>query len=450
MSSFANGWATSGGGVGDDFGNAIAVQGANVFVTGSFVSNNAAIAGQALTGPGGRDLFVAKYTDTSTGGTAATSSFINGWALADGGTSSDYGQGLAVQGTGIFVTGSFTSGSNAHIAGQALTGSGTNNPDVFVAKYIDTSTGSTPATSSFANGWATSGGSPGALGTNVEGGQAIAVQGTSIFVTGYFSSNNNANIAGQSLTGAGATDVFVAKYIDTSTGSTPATSSFANGWATSGGGTATDQGFGIAVRGTNVFVAGTFTSNGGITTNAAFAGQSLIGAGRADAFVAKYIDTSTGSTPATSSFANGWATSGGSSSIDFGYGIAMSGQQVYVVGNVVPPATFAPFAIGMPGTDRTAFLAGLTDPTLTPLAAAPAATPVATGFTLSPNPARTACTVQGAPAGAALEVFDALGRAVAAGTANATGTARLALPAGLPPGVYVVRGGGLARRLAVE
>ena len=47
-------------------------------------------------------------------------------------------------------------------------------------------------------------------------------------------------------------------------------------------------------------------------------------------------------------------------------------------------------------------------------------------------------------------VFDALGRLVTSAPADATGTAALALPAGLPTGVYVVRAGTQALRLTVE
>ncbi len=71
-------------------------------------------------------------------------------------------------------------------------------------------------------------------------------------------------------------------------------------------------------------------------------------------------------------------------------------------------------------------------------------------LTAFPNPARTAVTVGDLSAGATVEVLDALGRTVARATADATGTARLALPAGLAAGVYVVKSSGQALRLAVE
>jgi hypothetical protein len=56
----------------------------------------------------------------------------------------------------------------------------------------------------------------------------------------------------------------------------------------------------------------------------------------------------------------------------------------------------------------------------------------------------------GAQPGAIVTVYDALGRPVTTATADAAGTAALALPAGLATGVYVVRAGAKALRLTVE
>ena len=436
-SSFADAWATSAGGRGRDVSNGIVVNGTGVYVTGFFDSGtNARFAGQALAGAGNEDVFVAKYADTSTGNTSATSSFADGWATSGGGTGRDEGWGIAVNGTGMYVTGFFDSGTNARFAGQALAGAGS--ADVFVAKYVDTSTGNTPATSSFADGWATSGG-----GTGRDYSIDIGVGGTGVYVTGTFDSGTNTRLAGQALAGAGGVDGFVAKYADTSTGNTPATSSFANGWATSVGGTSYDTSYGIAVSGADVYVTGGFVSG----TNAVVAGQALAGVGSADVFVAKYVDTSTGNTPATSSFANGWVTSAGGTSGDTGYDIAVRGTSVYVMGDATPPATFGSLTFGpSAGGNFDNFLARL--PTTFVSSTRPGTGPSA--LTLSPNPARAALTVGGAPAVAAVAVFDALGRPVATAPADAAGTARLRLPAGLAAGVYVVRAGTQSARLAVE
>jgi hypothetical protein len=70
------------------------------------------------------------------------------------------------------------------------------------------------------------------------------------------------------------------------------------------------------------------------------------------------------------------------------------------------------------------------------------------GLALHPNPAsQGAAILTGTAPGAAVQVLDALGRAVASAQADSAGTARLV---GLAPGLYVVRAGQQALRLAVE
>jgi hypothetical protein len=79
--------------------------------------------------------------------------------------------------------------------------------------------------------------------------------------------------------------------------------------------------------------------------------------------------------------------------------------------------------------------------------------PVAVGpsvLALFPNPTTGAATLLGAAPGAAVTVFDALGRLVLSAAADAAGTAPLALPEALAAGVYVVRTGTTALRLTVE
>ena len=70
-------------------------------------------------------------------------------------------------------------------------------------------------------------------------------------------------------------------------------------------------------------------------------------------------------------------------------------------------------------------------------------------WTLVPNPAR-ATMLTGATAGASVLVFDILGRLVLTAKADAAGTAKLVLPASLRAGIYLVRSGSHATRLAVE
>lgn len=74
----------------------------------------------------------------------------------------------------------------------------------------------------------------------------------------------------------------------------------------------------------------------------------------------------------------------------------------------------------------------------------------AAGLALYPSPTTARTTLIGSQPGALVQVFDALGRVVVSATADANGTAALALPEGLTIGVYVVRTGNKALRLTVE
>ncbi len=71
------------------------------------------------------------------------------------------------------------------------------------------------------------------------------------------------------------------------------------------------------------------------------------------------------------------------------------------------------------------------------------------GLQLTPNPATSAVRVTGAPAHAALTLFDAVGRVVRTAGADALGAGALDLR-GLAPGVYLVRAAGQRQRLVVE
>ena len=82
-----------------------------------------------------------------------------------------------------------------------------------------------------------------------------------------------------------------------------------------------------------------------------------------------------------------------------------------------------------------------------PLAARSAAP--ATALVVYPNPTSQASTLSGATPGAAVQVFDAVGRRVAALTADAAGAAQI--PATLVPGTYLLQTAGqLPVRLLVE
>ena len=69
---------------------------------------------------------------------------------------------------------------------------------------------------------------------------------------------------------------------------------------------------------------------------------------------------------------------------------------------------------------------------------------------LWPNPAHGTVTVGGLAPGQPVQLLDLTGRVVLQAVQPADGTLLLALPAGLTPGMYVVRSGSQSRRLAVE
>ncbi len=69
---------------------------------------------------------------------------------------------------------------------------------------------------------------------------------------------------------------------------------------------------------------------------------------------------------------------------------------------------------------------------------------------LWPNPARGTVAVGGVAPGQAVQLLDLTGRVLLSAAVPAKGPLQLALPAGLAPGVYLVRSGSQTRRLAVE
>ena len=126
-------WAIQAGGI--VIANAVAVAGPNVYVAGRFIFNAAfgATAFTSMGSQGGYDAFVTKITDAG-----ATGSFT--WAVAAGGSRSDYAAGVAASGPNVYVVGGFSGTSS--FGRFSLTGVGTSD-NMFVTKLTDAgSTGS--------------------------------------------------------------------------------------------------------------------------------------------------------------------------------------------------------------------------------------------------------------------------------------------------------------------
>jgi hypothetical protein len=398
----------------------LAVSGTNVYITGSFTSATLALGTTTLAnaGPNSADLFVAKLVDAGTSSTFA-------WAVRTGGPQAETSGPVVVQGTTLYATGYFNGGPGAPavFGSTQLTSAGA--LDVYVVKLTDT--GSTGQV-----GWAQRLGGPG-----FDQVSTLAVAGPAVYVGGSF--EGTADFGTTTQTSVGGTDAFVAKLTDAGS-----TASFA--WSQPAGGSGPDNLGSLAVQGTTLYLAGLFEG-----ATARFGNTQLSSAGGSDGFVAALTDAGS-----TSRFA--WAQSLGGSTDDYAGqgGLALGGTAVYVGGALgTGPGRFGPLAVTNAAPNGAAFLASFA-PTLT-------ATTAATGslrFSLAPNPARAATTVQlpavpGA-ATATLTLRDALGRAVR--------TANVALPAaglrhaldlaGLPIGLYVVQmqaGTATAtRRLVVE
>lgn len=198
----------------------------------------------------------------------------------------------------LYLTGNFV--NTITLGTTTLTSLGGN--DVFVAKF-------NPASNQFL--WAQRAG-----GQVDDYATAVAVNGTSVYVAGYFISPT-AGFGTTTLTNAGYGDAFVAKLTDAGS-----TGSFA--WAQRAGGIGHDAVGALAVNGTSVYVAGAFGNSAG------FGAVTLATAGTYDIFVAKLTDAGS-----TGGFV--WAQRSGGSDDDYATALAVNGTSVYVAGAFISP-----------------------------------------------------------------------------------------------------------------
>ncbi|GAB3725752.1 hypothetical protein GCM10027594_07280 [Hymenobacter agri] len=401
-------WAQRAGGTHFDEANALAVSGNSVFVAGKFHSASADFGTTTLTTAGFYDVFIAKLADL--GSTAAFE-----WAQRAGGTENDEANALAVNGTNVYVAGNFAS-PTAGFGSFTLTKRGTysSDSDAFVGKLTDAG-----SASSFA--WVQQAG-----GQNLDKAYALVVSGTSVYVAGLF--DTTATFGTITLTSVGAYDAFVAKLTDMGS-----TSSFA--WAQRAGGGGGNVANGLALSGGSLYVVGSFYG-----TNASFGTTTLTSAGVSDIFVAKLSSAG--------SFL--WAQQAGGVSYDEASSLLVNGSNVYVAGFFGSSvAAFGTTTLINPdASGYLGFLASLTDATLTATTAAIGPLEPAQLF---PNPAHHTVTLR-LPVGtvpAPLILTDALGRAVRRYPAPISPETSLDLR-GLPAGLYLLRGVGLAQRLVVE
>ena len=237
-------WIATLGGANNDYGNGIAVDGSgNVYIAGYTQSS----------GAGSYDVLIAKY---NTSGTIQ-------WQRTLGGGNADYGEGIAVDGSG-----------NVYISGTTQKNSGYPGDDaVLIAKY-DTSG---------AIQWQRT-----LSGNANDYGRGIAVDGSgNVYITGYTYSSG------------GSAAVLIAKYNTSGTFQ----------WQRTLGGVTSDVGYDIAVDGSgNVYISGaTYIS----------------GAGSYDVLIAKYDTSGTIQ----------WQRTLGGANDDSGQDIAVDGSgNVYITG----------------------------------------------------------------------------------------------------------------------
>jgi len=240
------------GGNTDDRGNGIAVDGSgNAYVTGTTVSINFPTQNpyQGTNAGGGYDAFITKLS--SSGSALSYSTYL-------GGSGYDFGNGIAVDGSG-----------NAYVTGRTKsTDFPTENPyqgafaggtdDAFITKL--SSSGSTLSYSTYLGG------------SSYEYGCGIAVDGSgNAYVTGGTDSSNFPMQNPYQGTNAGSRDAFVAKLVSDTTSptvTTTAASSITSTSASSGGNVTSDGGAAVTARGvcwstsTNPTISGSKTSDG--------------------------------------------------------------------------------------------------------------------------------------------------------------------------------------------
>ncbi len=229
----------------------------------------------------------------------------------------------------VYLAGFFV--GNITFGSTTLTSAG--GSDIFIAKW-------NPVTTTFS--WAQRGG-----GAADDRATALASNGSSLFLTGYFTSAT-ASFGGTTLTntasGPGTDfDVFITKITD-------AGSSGSFVWATRAGSAGIARAYALATSGNAVYVGGSFSGT------AAFDSFSITTNGGTEAFVAKLLDSG-----AAGTFA--WAKQARStgSTMDVN-ALAVSGASVYAVGSFLgSTATLGTVTLSNSSSNFDGFVTKLTD-----------------------------------------------------------------------------------------
>ena len=277
-SSGASQWANTYGGTSTDRGYSIAVDSSgNSYITGYF-EGTVDFGGGDITA-GSNEIFVLKLNSSGT----------FQWVNTYGSTSSDAGNGIAVDSSGnAYITGFFQ--GTVDFGGGDVTSAG--NMDIFVLKLNSSGTFQ----------WVNTYGS-----TSDDRGWDIAVDSSgNSYITGSF--QGTVDFGGGDVTSAGNTDFFVLKLNSSGTFQ----------WANTYGGTSTDRGYGIAVDSSgNSYITGSFQGT------VDFGGGDITATANSDIFVLKLNSSGTFQ----------WVNTYGSTSNNLGLGIAVdSSGKFYTTG----------------------------------------------------------------------------------------------------------------------
>lgn len=298
-------WAKSIGGIENDLCSKVTIDAAgNIYTLGNFsttVDFDPGTGTANLTSTGLNDIFISKLD--------ASGNFV--WARGMGGTSNDYGLGIAIDASNnVYTTGTFTGSGDfdPNTATSNLTSVGAE--DIFISKL--------DASGNYV--WAKSIG-----GTLIDAPNDIALNASGdIYCTGRFQGtvDFDPSTGTANLTSAGTHDIFISKL--------DASGNYL--WAKRMGGTAFDVALGMALDATgNVYTTGSFTGSVDFDPGAGTA--SLTSAGLTDIFISK-LDASGNYV---------WAKNMGGTMSDISYDVSLDASgNIYSAGYFAGTSDFDP------------------------------------------------------------------------------------------------------------
>ncbi|MFC6221870.1 T9SS type A sorting domain-containing protein [Hymenobacter artigasi] len=263
-------WVQTITGSGSKYVNALALNGASVYATGSVGGQSATFGTIAVANGGASNAYIAKLNDTDPSGSWQ-------WALRASGGGADQGNALVVNGPILYMAGTFSSPTLA-LGSNTITNAGTSGTtDAFVAALTDA--GSTATWN-----WGRQAG-----GSDDDKGTGLALYGTSgVYLAGSFASS--AVTIGSTALAAGSGGALVARLNDDGPGATV-------DWSQRGGSTTSTTASCLTMSGTRMYLTGNFQNT------ATFGSQTLASstAGQSTNYLAHLIDPAALTTTATTS-----------------------------------------------------------------------------------------------------------------------------------------------------